>query len=132
MRTSSRILILAAAAALAAGVAAAHEVDLDAGLTSEQRDKVRAIVERHRAEGLADAAQHARDARREARRLMRNPATTETELREAWRRASNAGEQTAVLRQKMRAEILSVLTPEQREAMENRSFRRHARSRRIL
>ena len=132
MRAFPRTLVLAAAAALAAGLAAAHEVNLDAGLTPEQRDKVHAIVERHRAEGLADAAQQAREARRDARRLMRDPAATEAELREAYRRAANAGEQTAVLRQKMRAEVLSVLTPEQRQALsQGGSWRRHGR-RRVL
>ena len=128
--TFPRTFVLAAGAALAAGLALAHYPA--AQLTPEQREQVRSIVERHRAEGLADAAQRARDARGEVRRLMRESSPDETAMREAYRRAAKAGEDAAVLRMKARAEVMSVLTPEQREAMKNRSVRRHRGRNRLI
>ena len=125
MRLSPLTLVLAAAATLAAGVAAAHPHR--SSLTPEQREEVRTILERHRAEGLADAAQRARDARRELRQLLRQSQPDETALREAYRRAAKAGEDVAVLRSKARQEVFSVLTPEQRERLRSRSWRRGGR-----
>src|SRR5262245_19754058 len=122
--------VLLAAAALLGGWALAHPGT--AQLTPEQRDQVRAIWQKHRAEGLADATQRERDARRELRSLMRADTPDETAVREAYRRAAKAGEDAAVLRMKARAEVMSVLTPEQREAMKNRPLRRHRAWRRAI
>lgn len=119
-----RALFLAAGVALIAGLALAHP-DPAARLTPEQREQIRSIRERHRAEGLADASERARDARRELRQLMRSSTPDETAMREAYRRAAKAGEDAAVLRMKARAEVMSVLTPEQREVMKSRALRRH-------
>ena len=127
-----RSLVLLAAPALAAGLALAHPGAGAARLTPEQRDQVRSIWQKHRTEGLADARERERDARRELRTLMRAEAPDETAVREAYRRAAKAGEDAAVLRMKARAEVMSVLTPEQREAMKNRSVRRHRAWRRTL
>jgi Spy/CpxP family protein refolding chaperone len=128
--TFPRTFVLATGVALAAGLALAHYPA--AQLSPEQREQVRSIMERHRAEGLADAAQRARDARGEVRRLMRESSPDETAMREAYRRAAKAGEDAAVLRMKARAEVMSVLTPEQREALKNRSVRRHRARRRLI
>jgi len=128
----TRSLVLLTAPALAAGLALAHPGTGAAQLSPEQRDQVRTIMQRHRAEGLADASQRARDARRELRSLMRADAPDETAVREAYRRAAKAGEDVAVLRMKARAEVMSVLTPEQREALKNRSVRRHRGWRRLI
>lgn len=125
MKLSRLTLVLAAAATLAAGVASAHP--RPSSLTPEQREEVRTILERHRAEGLADAAQRARDARRELRQVLRQSAPDETALREAYRRAAKAGEDVAILRMKARQEALSVLTPEQQEQLRSRSWRRGGR-----
>jgi|RhiMethySRZTD1v2_1073278.scaffolds.fasta_scaffold112316_2 Spy/CpxP family protein refolding chaperone len=128
-----RLFVLTAGAALATGLALAHPHMGAAQLTPEQREQVRSIWQKHRTEGLADASQRERDARRELRSLMRAEAPDETAVREAYRRAAKAGEDAAVLRMKARAEVMSVLTPEQREAMKNRSFRPHrVRGRRRL
>ena len=63
---------------------------------------------------------------------MRADTPDETAVREAYRRAAKAGEDVAVLRMKARAEVMSVLTPEQREALKNRSVRRHRGWRRLI
>ena len=119
-----RVFLFGTAAALAAGLALAHPHTGAARLTPEQRDQVQAIWQKHRTEGLADAARRARDARRELRSLMRAEAPDETAVREAYRRAAKAGEDATVLRMKARSEVMSVLTPEQREALKMRGRRR--------
>ncbi|HJQ97335.1 MAG TPA: Spy/CpxP family protein refolding chaperone [Candidatus Polarisedimenticolaceae bacterium] len=117
---------------MATGLALAHPHTGGAQLTPEQREQVRAIWQKHRTEGLADARERERDARCELRSLMRAETPDEAAVREAYRRAAKAGEDAAVLRMKARAEVMSLLTPEQREAMKNRSFRRHHAWRRAI
>ena len=131
--TFPRTFILTAGAALATGLALAHPHPRpEVQLTPEQRDQIGEMRDRARAEGLSDAAMRSREAQRELRRLMRDTATSEAALRDAFQRAAMAREEAFVLRRKARAEAMSVLTEEQRKAFEQRRSLRRGHRRHVL
>jgi Spy/CpxP family protein refolding chaperone len=128
MRFPIRNLLPLVILALAAGTSQAREVRA-IDLTTEQRDRIREIVERHRSEGMADAATKSREAQRAARRILRDQTASEAAVREAYKKAAAAREELVVLRRRTRSEVLSVLTPEQRKELDSRSWRRAGRRR---
>jgi Spy/CpxP family protein refolding chaperone len=130
MRFPIRNLLPLVILALAAGTSQAREVRA-IDLTTEQRDRIREIVERHRSEGMADAATKSREAQRAARRILRDQTASEAAVREAYKKAAAAREELVVLRRRTRSEVLSVLTPEQRKELDSRSWRRAGRRRLI-
>jgi len=130
MRFPIRNLLPLVILALAAGTSQAREVRA-IDLPPEQRDRIREIVERHRSEGMADAATKSREAQRAARRILRDQTASEAAVREAYKKAAAAREELVVLRRRTRSEVLSVLTPEQRKELDSRSWRRAGRRRLI-
>ena len=83
------------------------------GLTDAQHDQVRGIVESHRAE-LQQVAQRTQEARKALRQAETAEAFNEGAIRAASDTLHAAMTEGAVLRARMRSEVLQVLTPEQR------------------
>ena len=133
MRFPLKHLIPVSVVALAAGLASAHpHPRRGAVLTPEQRDQVRAIFDKARGEGLADATAKSREAGRELRRLLRDSETSESQLRDAFKRAAAAREEAFILRRKAWAEARSVLTDEQRKLLQERRTLRRWNRRQVL
>ena len=84
-------------------------------LTDGQKARIKEIVEAHRAAGLGAASQQSRQARRDLRLLIHDPAADESAIRDAATRAAQAEGDLAVERHKMFGEIYQLLTPEQQE-----------------
>jgi len=84
-------------------------------LTEGQKVRMKEIFEKHRSEGLGDAAERARAARRDLRDLIHDPEAADADVREAAKRSAEASADLAVERHRAFAEAFSVLTPEQRE-----------------
>jgi protein CpxP len=85
-------------------------------LTEQQREQVRAVLEQHRAENRAIAEKS-----RAARERMRAAAAAtldEAALRAAASSLVDAQVEAAVLRAKVRSEVLALLTEEQRQKAE--------------
>jgi Spy/CpxP family protein refolding chaperone len=98
------------------------------GLTKEQRDAVRAIVDKSRPQkrALRDTL---RENRRQLRALMQAGTPSESEVRKIADAQGRVMADMIVLRTKTRAEINAVLTQEQREKIQNmRKWRRHEKS----
>jgi Spy/CpxP family protein refolding chaperone len=84
-------------------------------LTDGQKARIKEIFEAHRADGLGDAAQSSRQARRDLRLLIHDPSADENAIRAAASRSAQAEGDLAVERHKMFGEIYQLLTPEQQE-----------------
>jgi Spy/CpxP family protein refolding chaperone len=84
-------------------------------LTDGQKARVKEIFEAHRADGLGQAAQSSRAARRDLQLMIHDPSADESAIRGAASRAAQAEGDLAVERHKMFAEIYQILTPEQQE-----------------
>jgi Spy/CpxP family protein refolding chaperone len=87
------------------------------GLTTVQRDKVRAIVDKSRPQSRA-LRDKLSESRKQLRTLIQQGTAKESEIRKL---ADNQGKLIAdkiVLRSKMQGEINAVLTPEQREKLQ--------------
>lgn len=84
-------------------------------LTAEQREQIRQIVHTHREGDLGQAAQAARTARTNVRRLVHDPQVTEEQIRAAVRAGSVPAEELALARHRLALAIQQVLTAEQRE-----------------
>jgi Spy/CpxP family protein refolding chaperone len=97
-------------------------------LTEPQREQVRTILEQHRDETRA-VAEKARAARERMRRAESAATLDEAELRAAAASLADAQVEGAVLRAKVRGEVLAVLTPEQRQKAEQMRARAQERMR---
>lgn len=82
-------------------------------LTDAQRDQIRTIVDNHRVE-LQQVGQRTQDARKAMRQAESAEAFNEGAIRAASDTLHAAQTDGAVLRARMRTEVLQVLTPEQR------------------
>ena len=89
----------------------ARELDL----TDGQKARIKEIFDAHRADGLGAAAQSSRQARRDLRLLIHDPAADESAIRNAATRVAQTEGDLAVERHKMFGEIYQLLTPEQQE-----------------
>ena len=143
MKAKHGIVIAACAATLAGGLAFAEpgrnlgedgrrvrmveRMARKLDLTEGQRVRMREIYEKHRAEGLSDAARNARQAHREMRRLIHDPAAGEDAVREAATKAARADADLAAARHRVFADAFTVLTPEQQEKA--KAMRERVRSR---
>jgi protein CpxP len=86
-------------------------------LSDAQREQVRAIVQRHREEQRTLATQ-TRTARRALDQAAEAPTVDEAAIRTAAGTLAEAEAQMALMRARVRAEVLEVLTPEQRAKAE--------------
>jgi protein CpxP len=83
-------------------------------LSQEQRDQVRAIMERHR-EALSELRSRGRESRKEVHAAMQKSPVDEAAIRAAHSRAAEVQAEAAVLGARIREEVFGVLTPEQKE-----------------
>jgi Spy/CpxP family protein refolding chaperone len=84
------------------------------GVTADQRQQIRAILETRRAD-LKPLRDQALAARRGLADAIAAPAVNEQAIREASAKLAAVQADLAVLRARVRAEVFQVLTPEQRE-----------------
>jgi periplasmic protein CpxP/Spy len=84
------------------------------GVTADQRQQLRAILEKHQAD-LKPLRDRALAARRGLADAIEAPAVNEQAIRDASAKLAAVQADLAVLRAKVRAEAFEVLTPEQRE-----------------
>lgn len=89
------------------------------GLTAEQRDKVRAVVDKNRPQMRALHDQMT-DTRKQLQALMQQGGAKDADLRKAADAQGKLMADMIVQRHKLRGEIEAVLTPEQREVFQNR------------
>jgi len=86
-------------------------------LTAAQREQVHAILQQHRDESRVLAKQ-ARAAREALDQAVEAPTIDEGAIKAATANMAEAHAQMALLRARVRADVLQVLTPEQREKAE--------------
>jgi protein CpxP len=84
------------------------------GLTADQRQQIRGILEKHTVD-FKPLTDQALAARRGLSDAIQAPALNEQAIRDASARLASVQADLAVLRAKVRAEAFQVLTPEQRE-----------------
>ena len=84
------------------------------GVTADQRQQIRVILEKHRAD-LKPLMDQALAARRGLSDAIQAPAVNEQAIRDASAKLAAVQADLAVLRAKIRTEAFQVLTPEQRE-----------------
>jgi len=89
------------------------------GLTAEQRDKVRAVVDKNRPQMRALHDQMT-DNRKQLQALMQQVGAKDADLRKVADAQGKLIADMIVQRNKLRGEIAAVLTPEQREMFQNR------------
>jgi Spy/CpxP family protein refolding chaperone len=92
-----------------------ERISRELDLTDGQRTRIREIFQQHRDDGLSAAARQVRDAHRDVRLLIQDPASDEASIRGAATRAAQAEADLAVERHKAFVEAFAVLTPEQQE-----------------
>jgi periplasmic protein CpxP/Spy len=90
-----------------------ERISRELDLTDGQRTRIREIFQQHRDDGLSAAARQVRDAHRDVRQLIQDPAADEAAIRDAATRAAQAEADLAVERHKAFVEAFAVLTPEQ-------------------
>jgi periplasmic protein CpxP/Spy len=96
------------------------------GLSDEQRQEVRRIMELHKAEHQA-VGQRLRDARRAQEEAIETVPVDEAAVRARSAELAKAEADAAVLRAKVHAEVYNVLTPEQQEKAKALRAEREAR-----
>jgi len=89
----------------------AYELDLN----DEQRVQFREIFHRYHSNELGELKRTVREARRELRGVIHDPAAGEPQVLEAARKVSAQAEQLALMRHRMTIEIDAILTEEQRQ-----------------
>ncbi|ANM30709.1 hypothetical protein ABI59_15685 [Acidobacteria bacterium Mor1] len=83
------------------------------GLSEAQQDEIRGLVETRMEAGLGDQLRQLRQARREIRGLMGNPATTEDQVLAAVQAVGTLEQEVLVERFRLRRDVQALLTPEQ-------------------
>jgi len=91
---------------------------LELKLTVEQQEKISNIITAYRPE-FRQAFKAYREARKEMKTVMARDTFDEAAVRAAHQAVASATEELAVLRARMRHELASVLTKEQREKMQS-------------
>jgi len=89
------------------------------GLTQQQRDSVRGIVDRYRPQ-TRQLSDRMRDNRQQLRTAMREAQPDAAQVQKLAQAQGDLVAERIVLHSKMRAEIDQVLTPEQRQQLQNR------------
>ena len=97
------------------------------GLTADQRERLRAIVEQEWEAGLHAAADAARDAREALRAAIENPAATEEQLRAAAQAAAAPDANLAVAHHKLYLAARAILTTEQQVLLQRLQAERDER-----
>ena len=96
-------------------------------LTETQKAQVREVVKRHRVErvklleDLVKAKEHLRD-------LMESDNVTDAEVTVAWNRVASVKGKMVLLRMKVKREVLSILTPDQKLRLKEMILMRRLRS----
>ncbi len=83
------------------------------GLSQAQQDEIRGLVETRMESGLGDQLRQLRQARREIRGLMGDPATTEDQLLAAVQAVGTLEQEVLVERFRLRRDVQALLTLEQ-------------------